>query len=88
MAQPIWRTRAGSISCAIWENEANVNGQKRTILKATVERRYKDADGNWKSTGSFSRRDIPDVRHCLAKAFEKMTGEEQQDDTVPVEEVR
>ena len=88
MAQPIWKTRAGSISCAIWENDANVNGQRTTLLKATVERRYKDKDGNWKSSGSFSRREIHDVRFCLAKAFEKMVGEEQQDDMVPEEVVR
>jgi hypothetical protein len=43
----------------LWENEATVDGRKVTLLKATVERRYKDKDGTWKSSGSFSRNEIP-----------------------------
>jgi hypothetical protein len=29
------------------------------VLKATVQRRYKDKSGSWKSTTSFSRNEIP-----------------------------
>ncbi len=39
-AQPIARFRAGQISCAIWENEIQVNGTTKTVLKASVSRRY------------------------------------------------
>ena len=57
--QPVKKFRAGQVSCALWENEANMNGRIVTMLKATVERRYKDRDGNWKSNGSFGRNEIP-----------------------------
>ncbi|MFC1805830.1 hypothetical protein ACFL09_02490 [Planctomycetota bacterium] len=43
--QPLARFRAGQISCAIWENETEVNGTTKTVLKASVSRRYKDRDG-------------------------------------------
>ena len=43
---PLLKFRAGAISCALWESEANMNGQVKTLLKATVERRYKDASGH------------------------------------------
>jgi len=33
------------VSCAIWEYEAIVNGKKASILKAAIDRRYKDKDG-------------------------------------------
>ena len=79
---PIKKFRAGSISCAIWENEANIGGRQVPILKATVERRYKDKDGQWKSSGSFSRNEIPLAIYCLNKAFEAMVEERTGDEEV------
>jgi hypothetical protein len=41
-------------------------------LKATIQRRYKDKDGTWKSSQSFSRNEIPLAIYCLQKGFEKI----------------
>ena len=88
MAQPKAKFRAGQVSVAVWENEAKVNGQIVELLKATVERRYKDSNGEWKSSGSFSRNEIPLAIYCLQKAFDHMIEKQQEDDAVPVEEVK
>ena len=73
MVKPVAKFKAGQISAALWENEITAkNGHKATMLKATVERRYRDKDGNWKSSGSFSRNEIPLAIYCLQKAFEKI----------------
>ena len=70
---PIAKFRAGEVSSALWENDIQVRGQSIKILKATVQRRYKDKDsGEWKSSTSFSRNEIPLAIHCLQKAFEKI----------------
>ena len=69
---PVAKFRAGAVSAALWENDIDVKGKTVTILKATVQRRYKDQDGNWQSSGSFSRNEIPLAIHCLQKAFEKI----------------
>jgi hypothetical protein len=61
----------------LWENEATVNGKKASILKATIDRRYKDKDGTWKSSGSFSRNEIPLAVFCLLKAFTAMVEEDE-----------
>lgn len=82
MKQPVIKYRAGQISSALWSNEATVDGKSVTMLKATVERRYKDNAGNWKSSGSFSRSDIPLVTWCLQKAFDFMI--EKQEGEAPV----
>ena len=74
---PVKKFGAGSVSCALRENEATVDGRKVSILKATVERRYKDRDGTWKSSGSFSRNEIPLAVFCLLKAFAAMVGEDE-----------
>jgi len=74
---PVKKFGAGSVSCALWENEATVNGKKASILKATIDRRYKDKDGTWKSSGSFSRNEIPLAVFCLLKAFAAMAEENE-----------
>lgn len=87
MAKPVAKFRAGQVSAAIWENEVSVNGRKVTMLKATVERRYKDKDGEWKSSNSFSRNEIPLAVYCLQKSLEKIIGTQQEDDSVEEETV-
>jgi hypothetical protein len=57
--KPLKKISAGPVSAALWENEIKVNGQDKTVLKASVQRRFKDHDGTWKSTTSFSRNEIP-----------------------------
>ncbi len=69
MTRPTEKFRAGPVACAIWANEAVMNGKKVEMLKASVERRYRDSAGNWKSSGSFSRNEIPLAIHCLQQAL-------------------
>jgi len=75
---PVAKFRAGQVSSALWENEIEVKGRTITILKATVQRRYKDQDGNWQSSGSFSRNEIPLAIYCLQKAFDKIIETQSQ----------
>jgi hypothetical protein len=71
---------AGSCRAAIWENEIRVNGSSKKVLKASVERRYRDnKDGSWKSSQSFSRNEIPLAVYCLSKAFETIVAEEKDE---------
>ena len=78
---PIKKFSAGTISCALWENDAMVDGKKVGILKATIERRYRDKDGTWKSSGSFSRNEIPLAVFCLVQAYAAMLGEGSEEES-------
>ena len=69
---PVAKFRAGQVSAAIWANEVQMPRGAVKILKATVQRRYKDKTGEWQSSGSFSRNEIPLAIHCLRKAFERI----------------
>ena len=81
MKAPVKKFSAGSIACALWENEISTpDGRKARVLKATVERRYKDKDGTWKSSGSFSRNEIPLVQYVLGQAFEAMVEEGKEEE--------
>ena len=76
MNKPVAKFRAGAITCALWENEMTLpGGGKKALLKATVERRYKDKNDTWKSSNSFGRNEIPLVIFCLQKAFEAIVEE-------------
>jgi hypothetical protein len=92
MAQtkPVQKIRAGQVSCALWENEMTLSGgRKIKALKATLDRRYKDSDGTWKSSGSFGRNEIPLAIWCLQKAFDNMIeeGNNRTDDNSIEEEI-
>ncbi|MEM0983975.1 MAG: hypothetical protein AAGI17_08505 [Planctomycetota bacterium] len=52
--QPIARVKLGAIQAAIWKNVS----EKGTHYNATIERGYRDANGNPKSTGSFGTNDL------------------------------
>ncbi len=77
--KPIVRFSAGAVSAGLWENEITTNGKTGTILKAMVSRRYKDRNGNWKTTYSFSRNEIPLAIYCLQQAFEAIIEKAKQD---------
>ena len=42
------------------------------LAKASLERRYTDRTGAWKSSNSFSRTEIPQAVYCLLKAYAMM----------------
>ncbi len=88
-SKPIQKFRAGQVGCALWENEVTIGGEKQVILKASVSRRYKDRDGKWKTSQSFSRNEIPLAIFVLFQAFEAMltAGKEQTDAEVSEEVV-
>ena len=53
--QPVHRIRKFRIEAAIWQHQSE-NG---TWYNVTLSRSYKDANDEWKSADSFSRRPAP-----------------------------
>ena len=84
--KPLYAYKTSGISAAIWENNVTIKGKTVSIQKATVQRRYKNKSGEWQSTQSFGRSDLPVVIHCLQKIYEKMLGESDGDSDSNVEE--
>jgi len=60
MSTPIHRLRYGNISVAIWLNQTS----KGVFYNCTARRSYKDDEGEWQDSDSFSDMDLP----ALAKA--------------------
>ena len=76
---PLAKFKAGQVSSALWENEVQMPRGTVKILKATIQRRYKDKSGTWQSSTSFSRNEIPLAIHCLQKAFEKIIEKQNEE---------
>ncbi len=89
MTGPVKKFQAGTINCSLWENEMTIDGQSRTVLKATIERRYKDKTGEWKSSSSYSRNEIPLLMYVLQQAFGYMLqSRKSEEDKTDVEEIQ
>ncbi len=72
--KPVKSFKAGAVKASIFENESQYNGRQSTIHRVVIDKTYKDANGQWKSTNSFSGySDLPKAILVLQKAYEFLT---------------
>jgi hypothetical protein len=70
MGQPEKRFKCGRCEVSIFENTRTTKeGREVSSRKASFQIRYKDTDGEWKSTQSLDVNDIPKARLALDEAF-------------------
>ena len=73
-AKPVKKFVAGTIQAAIWNNRLPVGGgNDNVMMTVSLERRYKDREGNWQSSGSLRVNDVPKAVLLLNKAYEFLT---------------
>ena len=71
--RPIKKFKVGGIQVAVWENRVvGRDGDEEKMHNVTMERRYKDKRGDWKSTSSLRMADVPKAILALNKAYESM----------------
>ena len=70
MAQPEKRFKCGACEVSIFENTITTkDGKNVRAKKASFQKRYKNADGEWKSTNSLDVNDIPKAKLVLDEAY-------------------
>lgn len=68
---PEKRFSTGGINATIWKNSAvNKAGEPVEFNTVSLQRRYKDKEGNWKSSTSLRINDLPKAALVLNKAYE------------------
>jgi len=73
-AKPVKKFVAGTIQAAIWNNRLPLGGgNDNVMMSVTLERRYRDRDGQWQSSGSLRMNDLPKAVLLLNKAYEFLT---------------
>lgn len=71
--KPEKKFMSGAVSATIWRNSQEKDGKEFSYETISIERNYKDANGEWKSTNSMRVNDIPKATVVLNKAFEYLT---------------
>jgi hypothetical protein len=78
--KPKRKLRLGNVTATVWENEIVVKGQKRTVESVTFSKIYKDKEGNWQNTNSYSRNEVP---RLLGVILGYLNGQIVEGDTSP-----
>lgn len=68
--------RFGAISASVFTNEIVSDGGKRTIRNVKLQRRYRNGDGEWKTSASFTLGDLPVAIAVLQRAMDHVAGVE------------
>ena len=69
MTKPEKRFKCGCCEVAIFENDIARNGATVKVKKVSFQKRYKDKDGEWKTTYSLDVNDLPKVILALKSAY-------------------
>jgi hypothetical protein len=76
--QPVKKFKVGGIQVAVWENRvASQSGPDDVLYSVTIDRRYRDEQGNWRSSSSFRTGDLPKLLFALHKAYEYLVFEQE-----------
>ena len=69
MTKPEKKFRCGAVEAAVFVNEIEKGGKTFTLKKVSIQKRYRDADGNWNSTNSYDANDLPKLRLVADEAY-------------------
>jgi len=77
--QPEKKFSTGAISATVWKNNgtSKKDGSPVEFNTISLQRRYTDKDGVWKSTNSMRINDLPKAALVLNKAYEYLVIKEQ-----------
>ncbi len=72
---PEKKFKAGGCSATVFINEFDTPSGKRAARNAVLERTFKDQDGTFQRSNSYSLNDIPKAIFVLQKAYEHIVRE-------------
>jgi hypothetical protein len=78
--------RVGAVRASVWKNVRHGKDGKTFEMRAvTLDRTYKDSDGNYKTTNRFAANEIPKAILLLERAYEYLVmGAEEEPDASSV----
>lgn len=79
MSQPEISFKVGAVRAAIFRNTMQRGNKTINIGKVILEVRYRDKDGQWKSTHSMSANELPKAILALQKAYEYLMTKKSDD---------
>ncbi len=79
MSKPEISFKVGAVRAAIFRNTIQRGAQTVNIGKVVLEVRYRDKDGQWKSTHSMSANELPKAILALQKAYEYLMSKKEDE---------
>ena len=76
MAQPEKRFKCGACSASVFVNEVKTAEGMLPLKSVSLQRTYKDKDGNFQHATSFGANDIPKGVLALTKAYDYLVSEQ------------
>ncbi len=68
--KPETKIKIGAISASVWKRTHKTqDGREFDRRQVSIDRAYKDKEGNWKNVTSFDANDIPKVVLALQEAY-------------------
>ena len=80
MEKPIKKFVAFPVSASVWENTIKKDDKEIKVYNVSINKAYKDKEGNWKSTDSMGLADLPKVSLVVSEAYKYLAVEKQQED--------
>ena len=77
MAQPEKRFKVGACTASVFVNEIVGKDGKVSIKSVSLQRTYKDKNGNFQNTTSFGVNDIPKAILALMKVYDYLVSDEK-----------
>lgn len=68
--KPDKKFRVGGVVAAVWTNSIEHDGKEDEFKVVSLEKNYKDMDGNWRKTSTFIESDVARAILALNKAYE------------------
>lgn len=66
----VQKIRCGNVGLSIFENTSQQNGESSLYYTVDVSRSYRDRAGNWQSTSSFYKSQLPQLIYACQRALE------------------
>jgi len=64
---PAKRFKSSGVEVSVWKNEGK---EGSVFFTVSLQRSYKDKEGNWQSTASLRKSDLLVASHLLEKAYD------------------
>lgn len=77
---PLKSFKAGPIRATVWENPTN-KGDDSTFMSISLDRTYKDKNGQWQKSNTLRTGDLPKATVVLNKAYEYLITNPSQYET-------
>ena len=77
MAQPEKRFKVGACTASVFVNEVAGRNGVGILKSVSLQRAYRDKEGNFQHTASFKANDIPKAILALSKAYEYLVMDDE-----------